>query len=165
MLLLFQIRLPSKFWNWIRIQSDHLPTIGAILEALVQRIDKHTQPKVRIVNSSPLPIMSLIALVDAHFKSYQSLQIIRVSNLDFFWFINMQLQRYYFHLWFICNKLQEKLKNCTIRMRLLERRYFTKLDDKKTGSIDSIMTFLKTTHHELMTHIQSLENAKQHLSK
>lgn len=50
-------------------------------------------------------------------------------------------------------------------MRLLERRYFTKLDDKKTGSIDSIMAFLKTTHHELMAHIQSLENAKQHLAR
>lgn len=60
---------------------------------------------------------------------------------------------------------QEKLKHCTIRMRLLERRYFTKLDDKKTGSIDSIVTFLKSTHHELMTHIQSLDNAKQILTK
>lgn len=57
------------------------------------------------------------------------------------------------------------MKHCTIRMRLLERRYFTKLDDKKTGSIDSILTFLKTTHQELMTHIQTLDNAKQNLLK
>ncbi|XP_055320368.1 protein PTHB1 [Sitodiplosis mosellana] len=126
----------AKNSNRYRIQSDHLPTIAPILEALIQRIENYIEPKVQIVNSSPLPINGLITLVDAHYKSYQSLQIVR-----------------------------EKLKNCTIRMRLLERRYFTKLDDKKTGSIDSIMTFLKTTHHELMAHIQSLENAKQNLAK
>lgn len=50
-------------------------------------------------------------------------------------------------------------------MRLLERRYFTKLDDKKTGSIDSIMEFLKTTHQDLVNHIHDLDDAKQTLSK
>ncbi|XP_031630232.1 protein PTHB1 [Contarinia nasturtii] len=126
----------AKNSNRFRLQSDHLPTIAPILESIVDRIEKYTTPKIRITNSSPLPVTALITLVDIHYKSYEKVQIVR-----------------------------EKLKNCTIRMRLLERRYFTKLDDKKTGSIDSIVTFLKTTHQELMTHIQTLENAKQNLSK
>lgn len=50
-------------------------------------------------------------------------------------------------------------------MRLLERRFFSKLDDKKTSTIDSIVTFLKDTHHELMTLIHSLEKEKDNLTK
>lgn len=46
----------------------------------MQRIEKYAQPKVQIVNSSPLPVNCLISLVDAHYKSYQNLQIIRVSK-------------------------------------------------------------------------------------
>lgn len=50
-------------------------------------------------------------------------------------------------------------------MRLLERRYFTKLDDKKTGSIESVLGFLKTTQKELMTQIHVLVMTKANLSK
>lgn len=50
-------------------------------------------------------------------------------------------------------------------MRLLERRYFTKLDDKKLGSTDSINSFIKSTHEELMKYIHSLEQSKKNLTK
>lgn len=50
-------------------------------------------------------------------------------------------------------------------MRLLERRYFTKLDDKKPGSTESISAFIKATHTEIMKHIQSLETTKQNLAE
>lgn len=63
-----------------RIQSDYLPAIAPILEALIRRVESHAQPKIHISNSSALPISSLITLVDAHYKSYQNVQIIRVSS-------------------------------------------------------------------------------------
>lgn len=66
-------------FNMNRIQSDHLPAIAPILESLIERVEKLAQPKIRLVNASPLPIAALNALVDAHYKSYQNVQIIRVS--------------------------------------------------------------------------------------
>lgn len=57
------------------------------------------------------------------------------------------------------------MKECAVRMRLLERRYFTKLDDKKLGSTDSISVFIKATHTEIMKHIQLLELTKQDLAQ
>lgn len=52
-----------------------------------------------------------------------------------------------------------------MRLRLLERRFFTKLDDKKTGSIQSISNFLKATHQVTIKEIQALENAKKDLTR
>lgn len=63
-----------------RVQSDHLPAITPILESLIERVEKCAQPKIRLSNSSPLPITALISLVDAHYKSYQNVQAIRVSR-------------------------------------------------------------------------------------
>lgn len=63
----------------IRIQSDHLPSIAVILEAIIQRIEKYAhQSENRIATSSPLPIKFLITLVDEHYKSYRTVQMIRV---------------------------------------------------------------------------------------
>lgn len=62
-----------------RVQADHLPAITPVLESLIERVGKSTQPKIRLVNASPLPITALISLVDAHYKSYQSVQAIRVN--------------------------------------------------------------------------------------
>lgn len=64
-----------------RIQSDYLPVIAPILETLIERAEKSAQPKIRLFNSTPLPISALISLVDAHYKSYQNVQAIRVSAL------------------------------------------------------------------------------------
>lgn len=65
--------------NTNRVQADHLPTVAPILESLIERVGKSVQPKIRLVNSSPLPISVLISLVDAHYKSYQNVQVIRVG--------------------------------------------------------------------------------------
>lgn len=66
----------------IRIQSDHLPSIAVILEALIQRIEKYAhQSENRITTSSPLPIKFLITLVDEHYKSYRKVQMIRVRPM------------------------------------------------------------------------------------
>lgn len=53
------------------------------------------------------------------------------------------------------------MKECSIRLRLLERRYFTKLDDKKSDSIESILIILRTTQHTIVKEIQALEHAKR----
>lgn len=63
-----------------RIQSETLPSVAPILETLIERVEKSAQPKIRLANSSPLPISALISLVDAHYKSYQNVQVIRVSR-------------------------------------------------------------------------------------
>lgn len=68
----------SFYLDKFRIQSDHLPSVAVILEALIQRIEKYTQSGIRITTSSPLPIKFLMTLVDDHYKSYQKVQIIRV---------------------------------------------------------------------------------------
>lgn len=57
------------------------------------------------------------------------------------------------------------MQQMTTRMRLLERRFFTKLDDKTIDSIDSISTFLKSTHQEIMSEIQLLVKAKAELAR
>lgn len=69
----------NRFIFHYRVQADHLPAIAPILETLIERAEKSVQPKIRLLNSTPLPISALIALVDAHYKSYQSVQAIRVS--------------------------------------------------------------------------------------
>lgn len=48
-----------------------------------------------------------------------------------------------------------------MRLRLLERRYFTKLDDKKSDSIGSILIILRTTQRTIIKEIQTLTNAKR----
>lgn len=48
-------------------------------------------------------------------------------------------------------------------MRLLERRFFMKLDDKKTNSIVNISELLKHTHQEIMSTIQQLQQSKANL--
>lgn len=126
----------AKSSNRYRIQSDHLPSIAAILEVLIQRIEKKQESKIRLMATPPLPINALITHIDSHYNCYIDVQRIR-----------------------------EELKQCAIRMRLLERRYFAKLDDKKLGSTVSISIFIKSTHDELLQLIQSLEKSKQDLSK
>lgn len=90
----WRLKFHSQYFNWsghgniheikflfvdkFRIQSDHLPSVAVILEALIQRIEKYTQSGIRITTSSPLPIKFLMTLVDDHHKSYQKVQIIRV---------------------------------------------------------------------------------------
>lgn len=69
-----------NFFPKTRIQSDHLSAIAPILGELVQRIEKHAQPNAKIISNSPLPISNLITLVDAHYNSYQNVQIIRVRR-------------------------------------------------------------------------------------
>lgn len=48
-------------------------------------------------------------------------------------------------------------------MRLLERRFFMKLDDKKTNSIANVSELLKHTHQEIMSNIQQLQQSKVNL--
>lgn len=89
----WRLKFHSQYFNWsghgnvheieflfdkFRIQSDHLPSVAVILEALIQRIEKYTPSGIRITTSSPLPIKFLMTLVDDHYKSYQKVQIIRV---------------------------------------------------------------------------------------
>lgn len=54
--------------------------MAPILEALIERVKIHAQSKIRITAASPLPISNLITLVDTHYKSYQTVQIIRVCK-------------------------------------------------------------------------------------
>lgn len=48
-------------------------------------------------------------------------------------------------------------------MRLLERRFFTKLDNKKSDSIESVIALLRVTHQEIITRIHAMEDTKETL--
>lgn len=72
----------AKNSNRYRIQSDHLPAMACILEALLRGIKDNADAKVRISTTSPLPINALISHVDAHYKSYEKVGIIRVRIGD-----------------------------------------------------------------------------------
>lgn len=61
--------------------------------------------------------------------------------------------------------LQKKLQQSSTRMRLLERRFFTKLDNKKADSIDSVLTLLKVTHQEIFARIHAMESTKDILHR
>lgn len=58
---------------------------------------------------------------------------------------------------------QVRMQQSSVRMRLLERRFFMKLDDKKTNSIANVSELLKSTHQEIMSTIQALQKAKDSL--
>lgn len=48
-------------------------------------------------------------------------------------------------------------------MRLLERRFFSKLDNKKSDSIDSVLALLKITHQQITTRIHAMDKLKESL--
>lgn len=50
-------------------------------------------------------------------------------------------------------------------MRLLERRLFAKLDDKKPNALHRISSFLKITHQQILVTLHNLENANNELKK
>lgn len=50
-------------------------------------------------------------------------------------------------------------------MRMLERRFFTKLDSKKSDSIESVCALLKVTHQQIVTRIHTLEKTKDTLHR
>lgn len=50
-------------------------------------------------------------------------------------------------------------------MRLLERRLFAKLDDKKANALHRVSSFLKLTHQQILVTLRNLENAKTELTR
>lgn len=59
--------------------------------------------------------------------------------------------------------MQTKLQASASQVRLFERRLFIKLDEKKPNALNRMSSFLKSTHQQLMTDLQSLEAAKDSL--
>lgn len=50
-------------------------------------------------------------------------------------------------------------------MRLLERRLFAKLDDKKPNALQRVSSFLKLTHQQILVTLHNLDNASNNLKK
>lgn len=105
-----------------------------------------------------LPIQSLMNLMENHFAAQSDLQNIRVNIL-----VAVSNPYSYAIKKVVTIFQQKKLQQSSTRMRMLERRFFTKLDNKKSDSIESVLALLKTTHQQITTRIHDLEKTKQFL--
>lgn len=49
-------------------------------------------------------------------------------------------------------------------MRLVQRRFFVKVDDKKPGALNGISMLFKKTHQQIFVILKELEQSKRDLS-
>lgn len=149
------LNLPTIHFS---IQSDHICALAAILEVIIHRLkdsDANQASKMKTIAMPQLPIQSLINLIESHFTCQADLQSIRVSR--------KYLEDHEHHSGLCYFVFQEQLQQSSTRMRLLERRFFTKLDNKKSDSIESVLALLKVTHQQITTRIHAMDKMKESL--
>lgn len=157
-----------------RVQSDDLRAMAVVLENMLIRIDKKKKPskeqklkqtrsasekdRMKIWVLPQLPVDDIIRLIMDHFKARGEVHVIRVSSTSF-------ISKYSIQNLLTIEFSQKKLQSSTTQMRLLERRLFAKLDDKKSNALNRISSFLKLTHQQVLVTLHNLENANSELIK
>lgn len=67
-------------------------------------------------------------------------------------------------LLFINVAIQKNLEDRSAQMRLVQRRFFVKVDDKKAGALTGISMLYMKTHQQIFTIIKEMEQSKRDLS-
>lgn len=62
-------------------------------------------------------------------------------------------------------KLKKRLEDRSAQMRLVQRRFFVKMEDKKPGALDAITMLFKSTHTQIVDILKEMEKSKESLTR
>lgn len=62
-------------------------------------------------------------------------------------------------------QFQKRLEDRSAQMRLVQRRFFVKLEDKKPNALDAITMLFKSTHTQIVDILKAMEKSKESLAR